>query len=254
MGLVENTTQRPDGNLCLPWHDDRIHSPSGASNEFYVAAFLTCLHKAVCLQPALDFPIRLRLKPSQPRPRPFVVLGGEWLAAARSEAPAPPLGLPELPPPFHLGLQRRYRDTEKRTSFLRAKPVRKTIASPPRFCHTGRAYPRAPGWVLTGFRTYDPARTQTVGRGGFPDSGGVEALGTRKIDSPRPPFDQYQQTRGTLAMLAQWISWAFAKQHQDQTVEPLLTVGSAPLHVPAFRAAVLGQLGETRRMGYMPAT
>lgn len=56
----------------------------------------------------------------------------------------------------------------------------------------------------------------------------------------------YQQTRGTLAMLAQWISWAFAKQHQEQTVEPLLTIGSAPLHVPAFRAAVLGQLGESR--------
>lgn len=57
---------------------------------------------------------------------------------------------------------------------------------------------------------------------------------------------QYQQTRGTLAMLAQWISWAFAKQHQDQTVEPLLTLGSAPLQVPAFRGAVLGQLGESR--------
>ena len=47
-------------------------------------------------------------------------------------------------------------------------------------------------------------------------------------------------------MLAQWISWAFAKQHQDQTVEPLLTLGSAPLHVPALRGAVLGQIGESR--------
>jgi hypothetical protein len=57
---------------------------------------------------------------------------------------------------------------------------------------------------------------------------------------------QYQQTRGTLAMLAQWVSWAFAKQHQEQTVEPLLTLGSAPLHVMGFRGAVLGQVGESR--------
>ncbi len=56
----------------------------------------------------------------------------------------------------------------------------------------------------------------------------------------------YQQTRGTLAMLAQWISWAFDKQHKDQTNEPLLTLGSAPLHVPGFRGAVLGQIGESR--------
>ena len=57
---------------------------------------------------------------------------------------------------------------------------------------------------------------------------------------------QYQQTRGTLAMLAQWVSWAFAKQHQEQTVEPLLTLGSAPLQVMGFRGAVLGQVGESR--------
>ena len=28
--------------------------------------------------------------------------------------------------------------------------------------------------------------------------------------------------------------------------EPLITLGSAPLHVPEFRAVVLGQLGEAR--------
>jgi len=54
---------------------------------------------------------------------------------------------------------------------------------------------------------------------------------------------QYQQTRGTLAMLAQWISWAFKVHHREQTPEPLLTLGSGPLHVPEFRSAVLGQLG-----------
>ncbi len=57
---------------------------------------------------------------------------------------------------------------------------------------------------------------------------------------------QYQQTRGTLAMLAQWISWAARRQFAQARNEPLITLGSAPLDVPEFRAVVLGQLGETR--------
>lgn len=56
----------------------------------------------------------------------------------------------------------------------------------------------------------------------------------------------YQQTRGALAMFAQWIAHsqkdAFAKARN----EPLITLGSAPLDVPEFRSAMLGQLGETR--------
>ncbi len=57
---------------------------------------------------------------------------------------------------------------------------------------------------------------------------------------------QYQQTRGTLAMLAQWISWAYRVHHQQHFPEPLLTLGSAPMHERDFRSAVLGQLGEPR--------
>ena len=57
---------------------------------------------------------------------------------------------------------------------------------------------------------------------------------------------QFQQTRGTLAMLAQWVSWAAGQQFRQARTEPLITLGSAPLHVPGFRAAVLGQLGEQR--------
>ena len=57
---------------------------------------------------------------------------------------------------------------------------------------------------------------------------------------------QFQQTRGALAMLAQWISWASREQFQQARTEPLITLGSAPLHVPEFRAVVLGQLGEQR--------
>jgi hypothetical protein len=55
---------------------------------------------------------------------------------------------------------------------------------------------------------------------------------------------QYQQTRGTLAMLAQWISCAYREGYQRARREPLITLGSAPLEVPEFRGVILGQLGE----------
>ena len=57
---------------------------------------------------------------------------------------------------------------------------------------------------------------------------------------------QFQQTRGALAMLAQWISWASQDQFRKARTEPLITLGSAPLQIPEFRAVVLGQLGEQR--------
>ena len=57
---------------------------------------------------------------------------------------------------------------------------------------------------------------------------------------------QYQQTRGTLAMLAQWISKAVEDGYSQARTEPLITLGSAPLDVPGFRSVVLGQLGESR--------
>ena len=59
-------------------------------------------------------------------------------------------------------------------------------------------------------------------------------------------LSQFQQTRGALAMLAQWISWAAHEQFRKARTESLLTLGSAPLDVPEFRAVVLGQLGEAR--------
>lgn len=60
------------------------------------------------------------------------------------------------------------------------------------------------------------------------------------------PLPQFQQTRGTLAMLAQWISWSAVESFRKARTEPLITLGSAPLHDLGFRAVVLGQLGEVR--------
>lgn len=60
------------------------------------------------------------------------------------------------------------------------------------------------------------------------------------------PLPQYQQTRGTLAMLAQWVSLAYREGFQTARREALITLGSAPLEAPEFRAVVLGQLGEPK--------
>jgi hypothetical protein len=57
---------------------------------------------------------------------------------------------------------------------------------------------------------------------------------------------QYQQTRGTLAMLAQWISLAAQDSFRKARTEPLISLGSAPFGEPGFRSVVLGQLGESR--------
>jgi hypothetical protein len=64
---------------------------------------------------------------------------------------------------------------------------------------------------------------------------------------------QYQQTRGTLAMLAQWIAWAYRDGFTTARHEPLITLGSAPLHDMGFRSTILGQLGESRLVAAIEA-
>jgi len=64
---------------------------------------------------------------------------------------------------------------------------------------------------------------------------------------------QYQQTRGTLAMFAQWVSWVFRKHFEGARREPLVTIGSAPLYVSEFQAVVIGQLGEARLVAAIEA-
>ncbi len=64
---------------------------------------------------------------------------------------------------------------------------------------------------------------------------------------------QYQQTRGTLAMLAQWIAWAYRDGFTTARREPLITLGSAPLQDMGFRSTILGQLGESRLVAAIDA-
>ncbi len=66
-------------------------------------------------------------------------------------------------------------------------------------------------------------------------------------------LSQYQQTRGTLAMLAQWIAIASQESFRRARTEPLITLGSAPLFDPGFRSVILGQLGESRLVAAIDA-
>ena len=64
---------------------------------------------------------------------------------------------------------------------------------------------------------------------------------------------QYQQTRGTLAMLAQWVSRAYDAAFRNDGGDSLITLGSAPLEARDFRSVVLGQLGENRLQAALDA-
>lgn len=84
----------------------------------------------------------------------------------------------------------------------------------------------------------DTAMTETKGRdrlqrrfaGCYPFHPATLSVFQRKWRA----LPQFQQTRGALAMLAQWVSWAARDQFRQARHEPLITLGSAPLHVPAF--------------------
>jgi Protein of unknown function (DUF499) len=57
---------------------------------------------------------------------------------------------------------------------------------------------------------------------------------------------RFQQTRGILRLLALWVSRAYVDGFKGAHKDPLITLGTAPLEDPVFRAAVFEQLGESR--------
>jgi len=56
---------------------------------------------------------------------------------------------------------------------------------------------------------------------------------------------RFQRTRGILRLLALWVAHAYQEEHRKASREPLITLGSAPLEDPIFRAALFEQLGST---------
>lgn len=57
---------------------------------------------------------------------------------------------------------------------------------------------------------------------------------------------QFQQTRGVLRLLALWVSRAREEGYRGAHKDPLISLGTAPMEDPMFRAAVFDQLGEAR--------
>ncbi len=57
---------------------------------------------------------------------------------------------------------------------------------------------------------------------------------------------RFQQTRGVLRLLALWVSSAYDAGYKGAHKDPLITLGTAPIHNPLFRAALFEQLGEQR--------
>lgn len=57
---------------------------------------------------------------------------------------------------------------------------------------------------------------------------------------------RFQQTRGVLRLLALWTSKVYSDGYKGAHKDPLISLGTAPLEDPLFRAAVFEQLGEAR--------
>jgi len=57
---------------------------------------------------------------------------------------------------------------------------------------------------------------------------------------------RFQQTRGVLRLLALWVSNAYSEGYKGAHKDPLISLGTAPLDDPLFRAALFEQLGESR--------
>lgn len=57
---------------------------------------------------------------------------------------------------------------------------------------------------------------------------------------------RFQRTRGILRLLALWVSKAYSDGYKGAHQDPLITLGTAPLEDPIFRAALFEQLGESK--------
>lgn len=108
---------------------------------------------------------------------------------------------------------------------------------------TAKAYAQ---WVrqhrtqLPGWFSVDQA--ETVFKAAYPFHPVVLSVFERKWQS----LPRFQRTRGILRLLALWVSHAWKRGYGEGVREPLITLGSAPLEDPLFRAATFEQLGENR--------
>ncbi len=89
---------------------------------------------------------------------------------------------------------------------------------------------------LTGI---DPDTVRETFQSCYPFHPSVLSVFQRKWQS----LPRFQRTRGILRLLALWVARAYQDEHRKALREPLITLGSAPLDDPVFRAAMFEQLG-----------
>ena len=77
-------------------------------------------------------------------------------------------------------------------------------------------------------------------RANYPFHPAVLAVFERKWQS----LPHFQRTRGVLRLLALWVSRAYEAGYRGAHRDPLISLGTAPLDDPYFRAAVFAQLGD----------
>ncbi len=88
----------------------------------------------------------------------------------------------------------------------------------------------------------DPGTIHSAYRSAFPFRPSVLSVFERKWQE----LPRFQRTRGILRFLALWISRAYQEEHRLASRDPLITLGSAPLEDPTFRAAMFEQPGADR--------
>ncbi len=85
----------------------------------------------------------------------------------------------------------------------------------------------------------DPDTAKETFKSCYPFHPSVLSVFERKWQS----LPRFQRTRGVLRLLALWVAHAYQDEHRKAMKEPLITLGSAPLEDPIFRAAMFEQLG-----------
>jgi hypothetical protein len=114
------------------------------------------------------------------------------------------------------------------------------VGSPEEVRRTSRAFARwlhdhrdqVPGW-------FPVDRAEEIFAATYPFHPTVLSVFERKWQA----LPSFQRTRGILRLLAQWVSIAYEEGFKGAHEDALITLGSAPLEDPYFRAAVLEQLG-----------
>ena len=95
-----------------------------------------------------------------------------------------------------------------------------------------------PGW-------FPPDRAEELFRNSYPLHPCVLSVFERKWQV----LPRFQRTRGVLRLLALWVSQAYGEAYRGAQRDPLITLGTAPFELAAFRAALFEQLGEDRLEG-----